>query len=71
MYSYIFTPILVATISKAEKLSIAIEMRGFRAYDNRTSYLTLKMSGVDYLIIIMSTIFTITYIIFYFYIGGN
>lgn len=71
MYSYIFTPILVATISKAENLSIAIEMRGFRAYDNRTSYLTLKMSGVDYLIIIMSTIFTITYIIFYFYIGGN
>ncbi len=71
MYSYIFTPILVATISKAEKLSIAIEMRGFRAYDDRTSYMTLKMSRRDYLIILMSIILTITYIIFYFYIGGK
>ena len=58
IYSYIFTPILAGTILKAEKLSIAIEMRGFRAYDNRTSYLVLKMSKWDYLIIFISIILT-------------
>lgn len=68
IYSYIFTPVLVGTISKAEKLSIAIEMRGFRAYDNRTSYLVLKMSKWDYFMILVSIVFTILYIVFYFYI---
>ena len=65
LYSYIFTPILVGTILKAEKLSIAIEMRGFRAYDNRTSYLVLKMSKIDYLIISISVFFTVFSIVFY------
>lgn len=67
VYSYIFTPILVGTILKAEKLSTAIEMRGFRAYDSRTSYLILKMSKWDYFVIFISIIFTICYIVFYIY----
>lgn len=67
IYSYIFTPILVGTILKAEKLSTAIEMRGFRAYDNRTSYLILKMSKWDYIVISITILFTICYIIFYIY----
>lgn len=67
VYSYIFTPILVGTLLKAEKLSTAIEMRGFRAYDNRTSYLILKMSKWDYIVISISILFTICYIIFYIY----
>lgn len=54
VYSYLFTPILVSTIIKAQKLSISIEMRGFRAYETRTSYIILKMSYVDYLIIFSS-----------------
>ncbi|HSH35466.1 energy-coupling factor transporter transmembrane component T, partial [Schnuerera sp.] len=65
IYSYLFAPILTGTILKAEKLSIAIEMRGFRAYDNRTSYLVLKMAKKDYFIIFISIIFTIFYIVFY------
>ncbi|MCF6465526.1 energy-coupling factor transporter transmembrane component T family protein [Clostridium sp. Cult2] len=64
IYSYIFNPILVGTILKAEKLSTTIEMRGFRAYDSRTSYLVLKMSKWDYFIIFISIIFTICYIAF-------
>lgn len=67
IYSYIFTPILVGTISKAEKLSTAIEMRGFRAYDNRTSYLIVKMSKWDYFMILVSIVFTILYIVLYLY----
>lgn len=67
VYSYLFTPILAGVLLKAEKLSIAMEMRGFRAYDNRTSYLVLKMAKWDYLIIFISIIFTICYIVFYFH----
>lgn len=65
VYSYLFTPILAGVLLKAEKLSIAMEMRGFRAYDNRTSYLVLKMSKWDYIIIFVSVIFTTCYIVFY------
>ncbi|MFW5649474.1 MAG: energy-coupling factor transporter transmembrane component T family protein [Candidatus Alkaliphilus sp. MAG34] len=50
VYSYLFTPILISTIIRAQKLSTSIEMRGFRAYETRTSYMVLKMSYVDYLI---------------------
>ena len=39
LYSYIFTPILVETILKAERLSTAIEMRGFRAYESVQAFL--------------------------------
>ncbi len=51
IYSYLFTPILVSTIIRAQKLSMSVEMRGFRAYEQRTSYMVLKMSYIDYLII--------------------
>ncbi|NLX62958.1 MAG: energy-coupling factor transporter transmembrane protein EcfT [Tissierellia bacterium] len=54
IYSYLFTPILVETLIKAERLAAAIEMRGFRAYDSRTSYLQLKLKSIDYLIIFLS-----------------
>jgi len=54
IYSYLFTPILVSTIIKAQKLSMSVEMRGFRAYERRTSYMVLRMSYVDYLIIFFS-----------------
>lgn len=68
LYSHIFTPILVGTILKAERLSVAIEMRGFRAYDSRTSFLVLKMSKWDYLIIFSIVVFTLSYIIDYYFI---
>lgn len=66
LYSHIFTPILAGTILKAEKLSTAIEMRGFRAYERRTSYLVLKMSKWDYLFIFISITFTFLCFFYYF-----
>lgn len=67
VYSYLFTPILVSTIIKAQKLSMSIEMRGFRAFEQRTSYMILKMSYVDYLIIFFS--FLCTSALMYLYIS--
>lgn len=65
IYSYIFTPVIISSISKAEKLSVAMEMRGFRAYDNRTSYMTLKMKYLDYVIIFLSILFTTLFLAIY------
>lgn len=59
IYSYIFTPILVETIFKAERISTAIEMRGFRAYESRTSFLVLKLTKWDYLIMLLNIVITI------------
>lgn len=63
LYSYLFTPILVGTILKAERLSTAIEMRGFRAYDNRTSFLVLKLKKIDYLVMALSVTITLILLI--------
>lgn len=51
VYKYILMPIIVNSILKAKELSAAMEMRGFRAYEARTSYMILKMQKHDYLII--------------------
>lgn len=67
IYSYIFMPIVLGSISKAEKLAISIEMRGFRAYDRRTSYNQLSMSKFDYILISTSIIFTTVFLILYLY----
>ncbi len=60
IYSNIFTPVVVSTIIKSQKLSVAMESRGFRAYDKRTSYMKLNMVTKDYIIIVISTVFSFT-----------
>jgi len=66
MYYHIFTPIVVSAIKKAQKLSIAMETRAFRAYPSRTSYLILKMSILDYLVISISISVTIFVMLIYY-----
>lgn len=56
IYKYLLLPITTNSILKAKELSIAMEMRGFRAYPQRTSFLVLKMRMMDYIIISISLI---------------
>lgn len=51
VYKYILTPITVNSIMKAKELAAAMEMRGFRAYPKRTSYMVLKMQTFDYILL--------------------
>jgi len=51
IYKYILVPIVINSVLKAKELSVAMEMRGFRAYPSRTSYRMLKMQAIDYIII--------------------
>lgn len=63
VYKYILGPITVNSLLKAKELSAAMEMRGFRAYPKRTSYLILKMQSYDYLIIGLSITAALLFII--------
>ena len=54
VYKYILTPITINSVIKAKELAAAMEMRGFRAYPQRTSYMVLKMQAFDYIIIGLS-----------------
>lgn len=56
IYKYLLLPITTNSILKAKELAIAMEMRGFRAYPQRTSFLVLEMRMMDYIIISISLI---------------
>lgn len=63
LLSYILTPVVASTLTKAKKLSLSVECRGFRAYNHRTSIITLKLSPWDY-VVVATTLF-VTAGIFY------
>ncbi|MFZ5969087.1 MAG: energy-coupling factor transporter transmembrane component T family protein [Bacillota bacterium] len=65
IYSYVFTPVIAGTITKAKKLSTALETKAFGAYPYRTSYRTLEMTGLDYVMITTSLCVTAAAIILY------
>ncbi len=52
LYTYIFTPVIVNTLFRAKEMAMAMELRGFRAMPNRTSYLQLQLKARDYILII-------------------
>ena len=64
IYKYIFLPIVINSILKARELASAMEMRGFRAYSERTSFRKLKMERSDYIIISTSLALSIFILIF-------
>ncbi len=59
LYTYIMTPVFVHSFFKAKDMAIAMELRGFRVYDKRTSYMTLHMNKVDYIVMISSFVLLI------------
>ena len=63
IYSYLLQPVLKSVIVKAKELSVAMEMRAFRAFDNRSTYTQLTLKKADYIImtaIVVSLILSIT-----------
>ena len=64
VYKYILTPITINSVIKAKELAAAMEMRGFRAYPQRSSYMILKMKVYDYIIIGLSLAAAFLFIIF-------
>jgi energy-coupling factor transport system permease protein len=50
VYLSIFLPLVYSIWRKAEKLTILLELRGFRRYETRENYREFAMGRVDYLI---------------------
>lgn len=63
VYRYLLLPIIISSLLKARDLSIAMEMRGLRAYPRRTSYRHLSFSLRDYLTMAISLILTIIFVV--------
>ena len=66
VYAYLLVPVLESLIVKARELSCAMEMRAFRAYDARSSYLILTMRPADYLLIAIALLGLISGIVLYY-----
>ena len=49
-YSYLLMPLLVSVLMKSRDLSVAMEMRAFRAFPHRTSLRELHFCQADYLV---------------------
>lgn len=64
VYKYILIPITINSVIKAKELAAAMEMRGFRAYPKRSSYMILHMQSYDYVIIALSIIAAFLFVIF-------
>lgn len=47
------TPVLVRTILKAKRLAMSMDLKGFKAYPNKTNIRTLKFAYIDTLIMSM------------------
>lgn len=59
IYTYLFMPVITSMMVKAKALALAMEMRGFRIHPQRTSYIRLKLRGIDYLFMIVCGALTI------------
>ncbi len=52
VYTYLLMPTIASGINSASQLSIAMELRGFRAMDKRSSFFTLHMEKRDYVFLL-------------------
>ncbi|MBT9147882.1 MAG: Energy-coupling factor transporter transmembrane protein EcfT [Syntrophomonadaceae bacterium] len=55
-YSYLLMPMITSVLLKSQELSVAMEMRAFRAFPQRTSYKNLELSKADYGYMLLSAI---------------
>ncbi len=59
VYISIFSPLIYSVWLKAEKLSILLELRGFRKFPTRTYYRDISLKKLDYVVISLSLIVTV------------
>lgn len=53
-YAYLLMPMIASVLIKSRELSMAMELRAFRAYPTRTSYRTLTFAAPDYYVMAAS-----------------
>jgi energy-coupling factor transport system permease protein len=69
-YTSLVMPVISGMLIRAREMAAAMEMRAFRAYDDRTSYLELRLGFLDYVLMGASAAVTIGILAVYFFAGG-
>ena len=64
----LFQPVVAGALLRSKDIAMSIEMRGFRAYPTRSSYLVLELKGYDYAVMIGAVVVTIIMMGGYFFI---
>lgn len=68
---YMLLPVVAQTVLRARELSAAMEMRAFRAFPRRTSYISLSMCLWDYAVVIGSgALLILSLVLRFIYSGG-
>ncbi len=55
-FTYLFFPVIMQTLDKAQELSIALDLRGFRSGFKRTSRIKLRLRYTDWLVMALSVL---------------
>lgn len=56
LYGYLLLPVVADAVVKSQDLAVAMEARGFGAYNKRTSFIKLKMNSLDYAMLAALTV---------------
>jgi len=60
IYTYLLMPTIAMGVARAKKLAMAMELRGFGAYEKRSSYAPLAMRTGDWLAIAGTLVWAVT-----------
>lgn len=66
IFTGLFQPLVAGAMIKSRAIAMSLEMRGFRAYSIRTSYMELQCSLWDYGVMIGAVLLTVMVMISYF-----
>lgn len=56
LLKYLFSPTMVRTLLRAKRLSMSLDLKGFRALPSRSSYIVCELKKIDYIVFVMMTI---------------
>ena len=59
VYTYLLLPIVAGSLHNARALTMSMEMRGLGAYPGRTSYFTLSLGRLDYVLLAVTFLLTV------------
>ncbi len=66
LYGYLLSPVVADAVIKSQDLAMAMEARGFGAMKKRTSFIEVKMVGIDVVAIVLLLAISATTMIFYY-----
>lgn len=63
LIAQMLVPVVASSIQTARSVSVSLQLRGFGAYKNRTSYYTLSLTTIDYTVIVLTLLYVLLFIL--------